>query len=430
MNRLNPWNRLPVRARLTLGYAVMFALSGVIVIGISFWLVDKRLTPHDKRPSENVAKGLAPSDKLTIEKKMAMDPERQAMAKVEVNGVTKAIPVKDVRTADGKSLTQAEMDAAISIKRHAAEQFEQQMLLQSGLALGGTALLSGFAGWLMAGRVLRPVRAVSATARRLSRQNLRERLPVGGPRDEMRELAETFNGMISRLETAFAAQQRFVANASHELRTPMTTQRTLVEVAAAEPGASADLKELAPQLIEVVRRQERLVTGLLALARSDHGVERTEDVDLAALVTRAAAQVRGEAEVRGVTVSVSARHAYTQGDPMLWDMLVGNLLRNAVRHNVTGGTVTVTVDGDSLTVENTGPDLDPERLSELVEPFRRGKRDRVGSAADGAGLGLPIVCSVARAHGAALALWPRAGGGLIATVTLPTSVMSVVTTGG
>jgi signal transduction histidine kinase len=114
---------------------------------------------------------------------------------------------------------------------------------------------------------------------------------------------------------------------------------------------------------------------------------------------------------------------------MLWDMLIGNLLRNAVRHNVDGGTVTVTVDDDSLTVENTGPDLDPERLSELVEPFRRGKRDRVGSAADGAGLGLPIVCSVARAHGAALALWPRAGGGLIATVTLPASVMSVVTTG-
>jgi signal transduction histidine kinase len=110
-------------------------------------------------------------------------------------------------------------------------------------------------------------------------------------------------------------------------------------------------------------------------------------------------------------------------------MLVGNLLRNAVRHNVTGGTVTVTVDDDSLTVENTGPDLDPERLSELVEPFRRGTRDRVGSAADGAGLGLPIACSVARAHGAALALWPRAGGGLIATVTLPASVMSVVTTG-
>ncbi|MFL6076411.1 MAG: ATP-binding protein [Mycobacteriales bacterium] len=423
-------SRLPVRIRLTLGYAVLFAISGVIVVGTSFWLVDKRMTPHDKPQNGYVVKGLGPADKLTIEKKkLALDAKRQAVTEVEVNGVTKVIPVKDMKTADGKPLSEAEMDAARSIKRQAANQFERQLLLQSGLALGGTALVSALAGWLMAGRVLRPVRAVSATARRLSRQNLRERLPVGGPRDEMRELAETFNGMITRLERAFAAQQRFAANASHELRTPMTTQRTLLEVAAAEPDASRDLKELAPQLIEVIRRQELLVAGLLALARSDHGVERTEDVDLAALVTRAVAQVRAEAEVRGVTVSVSVRPAHTQGDPMLWDLLVGNLLRNAVRHNTPDGTVTVTVDGDSLTVENTGPDLDPERLSELVEPFRRGRRDRVGSAADGAGLGLPIVCSVARAHGAALSLWPRAGGGLIATVTLPASVMSAVTTG-
>jgi signal transduction histidine kinase len=226
---------------------------------------------------------------------------------------------------------------------------------------------------------------------------------VSGPNDEMRELAETFNAMLARLQRSFDAQSRFAANASHELRGPITTQRTLVEVAATDPTASADLRELADELRPVLGRQERLVDGLLALAWSEHGTATIEPVHLDLLVHAALERLPADPPR---TLDLAPAPVF--GDPVLLDLLVDNVLRNAVRHNVPGGHMWVTTRPNEIFVQNTGPELTEERLAELVEPFRRGTRDRVG---DSAGLGLTIVMAVAQAHHADVALTPRPGGG-------------------
>jgi len=274
-------------------------------------------------------------------------------------------------------------------------------------------LLSGGLGWHVAGRVLRPVHTVSGTARRLSEQNLHERIPVSGPNDEMRELAETFNAMLARLQRSFEAQSRFAANASHELRGPLTTQRALVEVAAGSPVASEDLRELASALLPVLGRQERVVDGLLALAWSEHGTTTIEEVRLDTLVRTSLDRL----PTAGVEVTADLTPTPVLGDPVLLDLLVDNVIRNAVRHNVPGGRLWIATADRTLTVANTGRPVSADRLAELVEPFRRGTRDRVG---DGAGLGLAIVTTVAAAHHADVSLTPREGGGIRVRVTFPT----------
>jgi signal transduction histidine kinase len=304
----------------------------------------------------------------------------------------------------------AALDEGKAGKLAARAELRSRMIAGSAIVVSALTLLSGGLGWWVAGRVLRPVHLVSNTARRLSEHDLHERIPVSGPNDEMRELAETFNGMLARLQRSFDAQSHFAANASHELRAPMTTQRTLVEVAAGTPGASDDLRELADALRPVLGRQERLVDGLLALAWSEHGTAKIEPVRVDELVRTALARNHPD-----VTVDTALQPLTVAGDPILLDLLVDNLIRNAARHNVDGGTVSISVVASTLTVENTGEPLTAERLAELRQPFRRGVRDRVGSNG-GAGLGLAIVSAVAEAHRARLHLHPRPGGGVRAEV--------------
>lgn len=301
-------------------------------------------------------------------------------------------------------------EQALAAKEQARRELRTRLITVSAIALGAMTVVAVGLGWTMAGRVLRPVHTVSGTARRLSQRTLHERIPVGGPHDEMRQLAETFNDMLGRLERAFHAQRRFAANASHELRGPMTTQRALVEVAAASPDASPDVKALATELRTQLDRQQRLVDGLLALACSEHGVTEIVPVDLADLVRDSLSQADG----RDITVEARLDPAVVHGDPTLLDLLVSNLVRNAVQHNVPDGRIWIQTAPGRLTVANTGPQISAERLRELLEPFRRGHRDRLreGARSSGAGLGLAIVDAAATAHEARLTLLPRAGGGV------------------
>nr|WP_237536145.1 HAMP domain-containing sensor histidine kinase [Streptomyces sp. SID3343] len=283
----------------------------------------------------------------------------------------------------------------------------------------------------MAGRVLRPVHAVSGAARRLSRHELHRRIPVAGPHDEMRELAETFNAMLARLERAFAAQHRFAANASHELRGPITTMRTLVDVAAdvaaadvaADVAASATgpgVRDELPRLVNDLRgqldRQQRLVDGLLDLAQSENGATTIGPVRLDELAGDALARAAAAIDERGISVYRSLEPTLVQGDPVLLELLVDNLIRNAVDHN-RGGLLRVTGSPGRLVVENSGAEITPARLTELREPFRRGHRDRLHGG--GTGLGLAIADAVAAGHDATLTMTPRSGGGVRAEFTLP-----------
>ncbi len=282
------------------------------------------------------------------------------------------------------------------------------------LALAGTLLIAAALGYIVAGRALAPVRRVTDLAQRVTQERLGERIAMRGPEDELRELADTVDGMLDRLAEAFEGQRRFVANASHELRTPMTVIRAEVEVTLADPDATnADLRHMGEAVLEASERTEALLESLMVLARSQQALPRREPVDLAEAARSAAHLTAADAAARGVDVRLDLESAPLTGDPALLDRLVANLVENAVRHNVMGGSVQVKTRPGLVEVENTGQPIRPEDVRRLAEPFERLHRDTTGP---GAGLGLSIVRAVADAHGARLSLQPRAGGGLVAGV--------------
>ncbi|MER7107064.1 sensor histidine kinase [Streptomyces sp. NPDC000229] len=282
----------------------------------------------------------------------------------------------------------------------------EQLLIWSGGALLVMALGAVVVGWWTAGRVLRPVHEMTARARRLSERNLHERLRVSGPDDELKELGDTIDALLARLEAAFDSQRRFIANASHELRTPLATQRTAIQVGLDD---SVEVKQV---LLDSNRRSERLIDGLLVLARGERGLEEREPVRLGEVV---AEECEGFDVVTAVTGGGCG--GLVRGNRVLLAQMTRNLVANAVTHNVPGGWVRVAVDGGVLTVANTGPVIPEADIPGLFEPFRRGEgRDRMGP---GAGLGLSIVRSVALAHGGTVTATGRDGGGLVVTVRLP-----------
>jgi signal transduction histidine kinase len=296
-----------------------------------------------------------------------------------------------------------------------------EVALQYAIAFAGVLLVAAAVGWLVAGRVLAPLKRISGTAKRVSEESLGERIPVGGPHDELRELGETLNSMLDRLALSFDAQRRFVANASHELRSPLTVIRSEAEVALANPEPDLDeMRAMAESVVHASRRTEALLASLLILARSQRGLLRSEPVDLAALVERVAGDAERAAAGERVQLRVQPAAAIVEGDAALLERLVANLLENAVRYNRPGGFVDVStregIASAELRVENSGPPVDREAAARLAEPFERLQRE---ADARGAGLGLSIVRAVSEAHGGSLLIEPRDGGGLVVSVRLP-----------
>jgi signal transduction histidine kinase len=291
-----------------------------------------------------------------------------------------------------------------------------RVVTASALGLAAMGLIALVLGWLIAGRFLHPLRAITTTARDISARNLHRRLGRTGRDDEFTELAATLDDLFARLEASFTSQRNFVANASHELRTPLTAQRALLQVALADPDVTAaSLRDVCRDVLDLGAAQERLVDALLTLATSEQGIEHREPFDLADLADAVVITREEEARRRGITVRAKLEPAPATGDPSLVESLVANLLDNALRHNVPGGSVeltTATVDGlATVVVRNTGAVIPAAELDRLFQPFQRLGPQRLGHPG-GHGLGLAIVRAIATAHGATLVPAAPPEGGL------------------
>jgi signal transduction histidine kinase len=386
-----------VRLRLTLLFGGLFLAAGAALLGITYELVSHATS------GAMIARQIAGSGTPAASADPTVLP---ASTQVQAQALTYA---GAARTAVNNAL-----------------------LLYSGIALGIMAVLSVALGWFAAGRALRPLRRITAAARRISATNLHERLALEGPDDDLRELADTIDGLFTRLDMSFDAQRQFVANASHELRTPLARSRTLLEVALRDPGASSEsLRTACDRVLAAGAEQERLIEALLMLARGQRGIARREPLDLAA-ITRDVLAARGtEVAARGLAMEVTLAPALMAGDFALSERAVANLIDNALRHNVADGTVWVTVDTRDdrvvLRVANTGPVIPPGQVGSLLLPFRRagsvGRAPRTRAVRpgrgsdDGLGLGLSIVQAIAVAHGAALSIVARPDGGLAAELS-------------
>jgi signal transduction histidine kinase len=306
-------------------------------------------------------------------------------------------------------------------QQHSAD--VDRLLAASWVTLALTTAASALLGWFVAGRVLRPLRQMTATTRTISAGNLHARLALRGPADEFKQLGDTIDELLARLERSFAAQRRFVANAAHELRTPLTLERTLVQVALADPDASADqLRATCEELLASGRDQERLLDALLTLATSERGLERRDPLDLAELTRQAAEASGDELEARGLELVSELEPAPVDGDSALLERLIANLLDNAARYNVVDGRVEITTGTDAgtavLSVANPGRTIPHSEVERLFEPFQRLDGTRTGS--DGhRGLGLSIVRAIAAAHDGTATGSACPSGGLIVTVSLP-----------
>jgi two-component system sensor histidine kinase VanS len=381
-----------VRLRLTLLYSGLFLASGAVLLAITYLLFRSSSGPYLLIPGGSRHGPAGP------------DAVRKALANPDVARYLRASAVRQYEQALGRYHDDL-----------------HRLLVRSGIALAIMTVASIALGWLVAGRVLRPLREMTATARQISERNLSERLALSGPRDELKDLADTIDGLLARLEAHVAEQQRFAANASHELRTPLAVTQTLLEVARSDPNR--DDSELVDRLRAVNARAIDLTEALLLLSRADQRSFAQEDIDLSLLAEEATETLVTRAEELGVDIETSVETTPTVGSRALLLQLITNLVHNAIVHNLPArGTVWVSTrarhDGVELTVENTGETLTSELVSMLAEPFLRGD-ERVRDDHAGVGLGLAIVKRIAEAHGGSLALAARAGGGLRVTVRLP-----------
>ncbi len=409
-----------VRWRLTLMYGGLFLVSGAALLAVTYVLVSRGAVTQTSLAGPGFARALAavspPGTKFT-------GPTRdfqKTPANIRERLKQLAVPPR-IRKVLGSKAGQRVV-AGLTTEQRLADL--NTLELWSAIALGIMAIISGALGWVVAGRVLRPLRTITATTRQISEANLHERLALPGPRDELRTLADTIDGLLERLQTAFDAQRRFVANASHELRTPLTAAQALLEMVMSDPNADTEtFRVVCAQVLEESAQQEELIDALLALARGQRGIDRPEPVALAELTAEVVRRRELDAQANGLALDVSLEQATAAGDRRLLERLVANLLDNAIRHNVHGGTVSLrvatTADGRAaLTIANTGAIVPAEQIERLLQPFQRMAADRIGPR-DGLGLGLSIVVAIASAHGATLDVRPRGGGGLEIALQFP-----------
>jgi signal transduction histidine kinase len=415
--------RRTARLRLTVLYGVAFLVCGAAVLGVVTFLV----FGHAANPSPS---GGAPTAAFS---------GRVPAAAVHRVGANDIIPVPvpaydvrqsgrydivDIRVPESQpGLTAAERAQLLSEARVRITYDERQVLSISAAALAVIAVAAGVIGWVIAGRVLRPLRTITAAARRISASSLHERLALHGPDDELRELGDTLDGLFARLEASFDAQRRFAANASHELRTPLTRERALLQVTLTDPAATTDTWDAVGQeLLASNAEQERLIEAMLTLASSEAGTGEREPADLAAITSAALAAAGPEISGLGLHVHASIQPAALDGDPFLIQQLAGNLVDNAVRHNIPGGDIQVSTTtspaGVVLSVANSGPVIPAAEVDRLFQPFQR-LGPRPARRDGGHGLGLSIVRAIATAHAATITARPRPGGGLAIDVTFP-----------
>ncbi|HET9094508.1 MAG TPA: ATP-binding protein [Solirubrobacteraceae bacterium] len=373
-----------IRLRLTLIYGGVFLISSAALLTVGFLLVRHNLDHRHSFRSESV--GLA-----------------QSVYRSLFGRLPGAL---DIRAF------QAGYHQAVSAALH-------RLLFEYVAALVVVTGVSVGLGWWIAGRALAPLRAIISTAQRVSGENLGERIALQGPEDELKELADTFDGMLMRLDAAFASQKHFVANASHELRTPLAIMRTEIDVALADPDASvADLRSMGEAVRETIDRSEGLIAALLMLARSEAVRGREEPVDLAELVGDCITDLTRSAEGAGVRIVASLQPAVLRGDSALLERMLANVVENGIRHNEPGGELRIATATAGGTVEfvarNGGAVIDPAQAPSLTEPFRRLSR-----AAGGFGIGLSIVRSVAAVHGGTVELTAPPRGGLEVRIRLP-----------
>jgi signal transduction histidine kinase len=460
--RLAPpsWLRLPrrtARLRLAALYGGLFLLSGLALVATTYVLFERATeyrTPHlptiPRTPAiQHLQLPVAPGYALPKGQSVVIEhPHPLAQAQQELGQARQELAQARPRLIVGVPTQLARVQHQIAQAQHQLAQDQRQLadavhqlaqvgliqaaqraadshqlLVNSGIALAIVAVLALLAGWLVAGRMLRPIRTITRTARRISSTSLHERLALDGPQDELKELGDTLDDLFGRLDAAFDAQRQFVANASHELRAPLTRQRALIQVALADPDANlASLRTAHERVLASEQHLEQMIDALLALTRGQAGLQRHEHLDLAALASKALLAREPEATGRDLDVRATLAPARTAGDPRLVERLIANLLDNAIRHNIPQGHVEITTGVRNqqafLTVTNSGPTIPPEEVPRLLQPFQRLHGTRTNHAS-GNGLGLAIVNAIATAHHANLALDPQPKGGLRIEVSFP-----------
>jgi signal transduction histidine kinase len=421
-----------VRWRLTLLYGGLFLVSGAALLAITYTLVDHatvsngpfRALVHAPGAGASVQTGglgsKAPPNAIIsrqLPREYQLGPSGARSAQLKGTARDLPAPLQElVKSQYGRTA----ILAAGSFQRVSDL---HQLVIESSIALAVMAILSAALGWVVAGRVLRPLRTITLSAQHISAANLHERLALHGPPDELRRLADTIDELLGRLEQAFDAQRRFVANASHELRTPLTAVRALLEMVMTDPHATVEsFRDTCAQVLQESEQQEQLIEALLALAQGQRGIDHPVPLDLATLAREVLDEHATEAAVHGVRIEASLEQAPIAGERRLIERLIANLVENALRHNVSNGTLslsTSTAAGKAtLSVSNTGPAVPAEEVDRLLQPFQRRATDRTGHR-EGLGLGLSIVAAIADAHGATLNVEPRPQGGLDVDIRFP-----------
>jgi signal transduction histidine kinase len=388
-------SRGTARLRLTALYGGLFLACGAVLLAVSYLLAEHAIAPGGKVNQTAFTHVQVPPGLITVHRGFQALSTRQLF---------------DLELTLGKEITTSDL---------------RQVLIEAPIALAIVTVVALALGWLVAGRVLRPLAVITAAARRISATSLDQRLALRGPDDELKALGDTLDDLFARLEAAFDAQRHFVANASHELRTPLTRERAMLQVALDDPGTTTETwRNIAGEVLASNAEQESLIEALLALATSEGGLCQHEPVDLAAVTGEVLLTRRAEADHLRLRIRATTEPAALDGDLLLTERLVANLVDNAIRHNVADGHVEVTTrtrdDRAVLSVASTGPVIPATEIGRLFQPFQR-LSERRARHGDGHGLGLSIVRAIATAHGAAIGARALRGGGLAIDVTFPPS---------